>query len=194
MLGVRAGPGTNEMGKPVQFFTASLTGERDNMSGLGNFLYTGETVAGALSTDQQAEHVNAALGEGGSLTSGRMRHGYGEITYDSGSTYMGHWELDKRVGTGKHTFACGDTYEGEWKAGQYNGHGKYTSAESDEYEGQWRDDKMAGHGFYHYRASGDTFEGEWVDGLSHGFGRYTKAITGEVFMGEYDKGELKSLI
>ena len=89
---------------------------------------------------------------------GQLRHGEGEIRYESGSEYTGHWEDDKRNGPGKFTFACGDVYEGTWKANMYHGHGKYSSAETDEYEGQWCDDKMHGHGKYLFRVQGDLHE------------------------------------
>eukprot|EP00325_Prymnesiales_sp_UTEX-LB-985_P010600 CAMPEP_0174758588 /NCGR_PEP_ID=MMETSP1094-20130205/107838_1 /TAXON_ID=156173 /ORGANISM="Chrysochromulina brevifilum, Strain UTEX LB 985" /LENGTH=657 /DNA_ID=CAMNT_0015964515 /DNA_START=16 /DNA_END=1990 /DNA_ORIENTATION=- len=189
--------GTDEWGKRIQFFTASLTGERALQAGLGKFIYTGQTIASSeelLLTDTQLEyeHAHEAVGEAGRLESGRVRHGHGEIRYDSGSVYVGHWEHDKRTGKGKFIFACGDVYEGEWLNNKYHGHGKYTSADSDEYEGQWQNDTMEGHGLYHYRVSGDVYEGDWTGGVSHGFGKYTKASTGEVFMGHYANGELTS--
>jgi hypothetical protein len=143
--------GTDEFGKRIQFFTASLTGERAIRAGLGNFRYSGETIAhGEALTIQSKERVEGAPGgrlqgtSRGRLASGRVRHGYGEIKYDSGSAYVGEWENDTRVGTGKYFFACGDVYEGQWKNGMYHGVGKYTSADSDEYEGEWAYDKMEG--------------------------------------------------
>ena len=137
------------------------------------------------------EKVTDAKGVGGHLASGRSRHGYGEIKYDSGAFYVGGWSRGKREGTGKFVFACGDVYEGQWKNGMYHGVGKYMSADSDEYEGEWVNDKMDGHGRYHYRNSGDVYEGDWIGGVSHGIGKFIQASTGETFMGEYERGELK---
>jgi len=191
--------GTDETGRRIQFFTASLTCVHAKTAGLGKFVYTGETISEADNdmarcNDMKVEAVKQAPGDGGRLASGRVRHGHGEVKYESGSIYVGHWEHNKRFGNGKYTFASGDVYEGEWLAGMYHGHGKYASADSDEYEGQWQQDKMTGHGVYRYHASGDIYEGEWIGGLTHGFGKYTVASTGEVYMGEYENGQLKSRI
>ena len=38
------------------------------------------------------------------------RHGHGECLYDSGSSYVGQWQHDRRWGRGKFVFACGDVY------------------------------------------------------------------------------------
>ena len=110
--------GTDEWGKRIKFFTASLSGEQAIRGGLGNFLYTGETTD---SSGQNVERVINAPGgrlqgtSRGRLTSGHMRHGHGEIAYDCGASYAGQWEHDRRVGQGTYAFVCGDVYEGEWK-------------------------------------------------------------------------------
>jgi len=183
--------GTDEWGKRIKFHTASLTGGQALESGLGNFVYTGDTIASKDASVTTTEKVADAKGVGGHLASGRSRHGQGEIKYDSGAFYVGGWSRGKREGTGKFVFACGDVYEGQWKNGMYHGVGKYTSADSDEYEGEWVNDKMEGHGRYHYRNSGDVYEGDWIGGVSHGIGKFIQASTGETFMGEYERGELK---
>ena len=154
-------------------------------------MYTGDTIASKDASVTTTEKVADAKGVGGHLASGRSRHGQGEIKYDSGAFYVGGWSRGKREGTGKFVFACGDVYEGQWKNGMYHGVGKYTSADSDEYEGEWVNDKMEGHGRYHYRNSGDVYEGDWIGGVSHGIGKFIQASTGETFMGEYERGELK---
>jgi len=160
-------------------------------------MYTGETIgsSGGASGGETESVIGAPGGRlqgtsRGRMTSGRMRHGYGEIKYDSGAIYIGQWEHDRRVGSGKYKFACGDIYEGEWKAGQYHGKGKYSSADSDQYDGQWEYDKMHGHGRYHYRESGDVYEGNFVNGVCEGRGRYTTAATGETVQGEFVAGKL----
>jgi len=184
--------GTDEWGKRIKFHTASLTGEQALESGLGNFMYTGDTIASKDAKLSTTERIAGAEGVGGHLASGRSRHGQGEIKYDSGAFYVGGWSRGKREGAGKFVFACGDVYEGQWKNGMFHGVGKYSSAESDEYEGEWVYDKMEGHGRYHYRASGDVYEGDWIGGVSHGIGKFIQASTGEVFMGVYASGELQS--
>jgi len=200
--------GTDENGLRIRLFTATATGERALKAGLGKFLYTGETIQRAEASEGGA--VSGAVGSGGEhggaqaktqkvfqspgersrLSSGRVRHGHGEITYDSGSYYVGQWQLDTREGTGKFTFACGDVYDGEWKLGEYSGKGSYTSADSDEYVGDWAGDKMHGVGRFVYRDLGDVYEGQFVDGVRHGVGTYTCQASGEVYEGEYAHGEL----
>lgn len=49
----------------------------------------------------QTEVVWEAIGAKGRLDDGRVRHGYGEICYESGSVFMGQWEHNKRTGKGK---------------------------------------------------------------------------------------------
>ena len=135
--------GTDANGKRLMFMSATQTCHRARDCGLDKFIYEGET----LDSDQE-----------GLKMPGKARHGEGEIRYESGSTYTGQWERDKRAGKGKFTFACGDVYEGEWKENKYHGHGKYSSADTDEYEGQWKEDKMHGQGRYFFRVSGDVHE------------------------------------
>ena len=50
--------------------------------------------------DQNRTHVN-------NLQATEARHGYGEIKYDSGSSYKGQWQNDRRWGVGKFRFTCG---------------------------------------------------------------------------------------
>lgn len=136
--------GVDENGTRINIFTATLTGEQALRAGVGNFFYTGESIGHGEPDDAKKEKVDKAVGgrritsipgaasltSMGQLASGRSRHGFGEIKYDSGSYYIGQWNRDRREGEGKYVFACGDTYEGEWKAGKYSGKGKYTSVNS----------------------------------------------------------------
>ena len=71
------------------------------------FFYTGETIKAGDSDDVKTEEVFQVRGEKSRLSNGRVRHGHGDITYDSGSQYVGQWRRDKRDGTGKYIFACG---------------------------------------------------------------------------------------
>lgn len=168
--------GTDELGERIPIFTAKLTCAHQSKAELEKFTYDGES--------EPTDTPNMRL-------PGRMRHGHGEIKYDSGNHYVGGWVHDKREGVGKYTYACGDVFDGSWKAGMYDGQGKYSSpsGEGDEYEGEWQADLPHGHGRYLYRASGDVFEGEWREGKRHGKGTYT-AASGEVRAGEWADGEL----
>jgi len=169
--------GTDESGKRLKFISATQTCHRMTALGLDKFVYDGDKIA----SDKPDLKIP-----------GMLRHGEGEIRYESGSEYTGHWENDKRNGPGKFTFACGDIYEGNWKANMYDGYGKYSSAETDEYDGQWQDDKMHGHGKYRFRVQGDVHEGEYVDGVREGKGTLTKA-DGTVIEGVWKAGELQGV-
>jgi len=178
--------GTDEHGRRIRLFTATATGERALNAGLGKFLYSGDTIAADDADDATPQQVFQILGEKSHLSNGRIRHGHGDITYDSGSHYVGQWKRDKREGTGKFIFACGDVYDGEWKDGHYHGTGAYTSPESDEYTGEWKDDSFEGTGRLMYRDTGDVYEGTFVGGKPHGVGMYTPAS----YQAEYVEGEL----
>jgi len=166
--------GTDADGKRLMFISATQTCIRMREIGKLEFAYEGST----RPSDKEGLRI-----------AGKMRHGEGEIRYESGSMYAGQWEEDKRSGKGKFTFACGDVYEGEWKENKYDGRGKYSSADTDEYDGQWREDKMHGQGRYLFRVTGDVHEGQYMDGLREGPGTYTKA-DGTVLKGEWKAGEL----
>lgn len=166
--------GTDADGKRLMFISATQNCQRMREIGKDKFIYEGDTVESDLE-DIRME--------------GKMRHGEGEIRYESGSTYTGQWENDKRAGKGKFTFACGDVYEGEWKENKYHGHGKYFSSETDVYEGQWCNDKMHGHGCYFFRVTGDLHEGEYVDGVREGPGTLTRA-DGTKVNGVWKAGDL----
>ena len=188
--------GVDEDGKRIKFMTALMSGKHSLAAGLGNFTYTGETIASADAEDTTTETVTQDEGVAGHLKSGRSRHGHGEIYYDSGAHYIGGWARGKRAGHGKFIFACGDVYEGEWLDGQYHGFGKYTSADSDEYEGEWRCDKMEGKGkltrkeAFGASSAGDVWEGTFVDGKKEGKGTHTSGASGKVEEREYRAGEL----
>ena len=113
--------GVDENGTRIKVFTATLTGEMSLRAGVSHFLYTGDTIGDEDADDARPQKVERAEGgrrvtsaagaitltSQGALSSGRVRHGFGEIVYDSGSRYVGEWKRDKREGTGKYIFACG---------------------------------------------------------------------------------------
>ena len=126
---------------------------------------------------------------------GKIRHGYGKIRYESGSTYIGQWEGDKRSGVGTYWFACGDVYDGTWRDGMYQGYGTYTGSESggggDHYEGEWEQDQPHGFGRYVYRESGCEYVGQFLQGRRHGKGKLVGA--NGVKEGEWREGLLVPL-
>jgi len=182
--------GVDADGKRIKFITATASGQLSLAAGLGQFTYTGDTIASADADDTTVETVTNAEGVSGHLASGRSRHGHGEIRYDSGAHYVGAWVRGKRSGEGKFNFACGDSYEGGWLDGMFHGHGKYASTGSDEYEGEWRADKMEGHGKLTRRDTGEVWEGNFVDGKKHGFGTSPSGVveTREYMAGEQVEG------
>lgn len=85
--------GEDEDGKRVRMFTARLTGERALRVGVGKFKYQGGTMEG---TETGPDGPTDA----GLQMAGRVRHGYGEIVYDSGNWFKGEWLMGKRSGLG----------------------------------------------------------------------------------------------
>ena len=212
--------------------TAAVTCGRAVRAGLASFRYDGEAAEAVESprTSRRSAKVLAARGSCGAGASstpakqyvgldrkrldrlGLVRHGYGTITYKSGSRYAGEWEHDRRCGVGTFEYCNGDVYKGQWKGGRYEGRGSYTAApsqlaadamargrgllggdalphgRSDEYDGEWHADKPHGWGRYVYSATGDVYEGQWVNGLREGEGRVICA-DGTVFEGLYECGE-----
>ena len=100
--------GTDEHGLRIRIFTAALSCNHADGLGLAKFTYDGDTIP----SDSPMTRMP-----------GKMRHGHGVITYESGGKYAGQWENDKRSGKGKYVFTCGDVYEGEWLEGKYHGKG-----------------------------------------------------------------------
>ena len=53
-----------------------------------------------------------------------QKHGYGEITYEDGSHYEGHWENDMYHGDGLYSMADGTVLTGTWLEGKLEGQGE----------------------------------------------------------------------
>ena len=79
-----------------------------------------------------------SLGDVGEFNDGKM-HGYFEITFASGATYVGGFTDDKQNGQGTYIYASGDTYVGEFQDGKRNGQGTYTYASGAVEKGLWKD-------------------------------------------------------
>lgn len=116
-----------------------------------------------------------------------LRHGYGRLTCDDGTIYLGEWVKGQRDGHGKEwrigkeewyagawvkgkkTGACraalgnGRMYIGEMENGRMHGRGKLVTADGDEYEGSFVDEVFEGEGCMRY-ADGSVYKGGWKGG------------------------------
>lgn len=91
--------------------------------------------------------------------------GYGKVTYENGTTYIGDVKDGKRHGRGVLESKTG-TYEGNWYQNVRSGQGMYFWADGTSYEGSWRNDKQDGTGLFRFpdgtRQRGRFRDGEWV--------------------------------
>ena len=139
--------GVDEDGRRIKIHTSALTSELAIKAVVGKFHYSGKKIE--TGKDQYRMHIN-------NMAATEARHGYGECIYDSGSTYLGEWKMDRREGFGKFTYTCGDVYDGQWVDGKYHGRGHYTSSTGgDDYDGMWQRDMCHGDGNYNYRELGE---------------------------------------
>ena len=105
-------------------------------------------------------------------SSGYFHNCFGSFTYESGSTYVGEFQNDRRHGQGTYIYASGTKYVGEFKNKYPYGQGVYYFLADDEYEsdvyvGELKDNKFHGQGAYSY-ANGDIHIGEFKDDLLNG--------------------------
>ena len=172
--------GVDEDGRRIKIHTSALTSELAIKAVVGKFHYSGKKIE--TGKDQYRMHIN-------NMAATEARHGYGECIYDSGSTYLGEWKMDRREGFGKFTYTCGDVYDGQWVDGKYHGRGHYTSSTGgDDYDGMWQRDMCHGDGNYNYRELGEHYTGAFEAGLRSGHGTYTFA-DGNKYVGQYWQGE-----
>lgn len=118
------------------------------------------------------------------------------VDKDSGETYEGEYDKDKKHGQGKMTYADGSYYEGTWKQDIMHGSGKLVTCDNEVYEGEFMDGLKHGRGhttfedgsFYageyvlgnvsgrgKFIADGDIYEGEWEDNMECGQGKLSYA-------------------
>ena len=96
-----------------------------------------------------------------------LRHGSGKYIFDDDhySAYKGQWVMDKEHGYGQYTWNDGSTYEGEWQTEKRCGKGIYRNRKLRVvYEGYWRNDRYHGNGVLTNSDNDERQEGEWRDG------------------------------
>ena len=54
-------------------------------------------------------------------------NGYGELFYEDGRVYKGHFLHDQKHGQGIYVWTNGKQYDGGWREGKQHGIGKFTS-------------------------------------------------------------------
>jgi hypothetical protein len=95
--------------------------------------------------------------------------GYGILTYDDGSTYMGDFCNNKAHGVGTIISSRdgGVQYQGEFRHGKMHGRGITITASGKRHVGTLENNTMQGRGIS-ILPDGSTYEGEWVNGKLNG--------------------------
>ncbi|XP_014388148.1 PREDICTED: MORN repeat-containing protein 4 isoform X1 [Myotis brandtii] len=79
------------------------------------------------------------------VTLGR-RHGFGQLMFADGGTYLGHFENGLFCGFGVLTFSDGSRYEGEFAQGKFNGVGVFIRHDNMTFEGEFKNGRVDGFG------------------------------------------------
>ncbi|XP_008571452.1 PREDICTED: MORN repeat-containing protein 4 isoform X1 [Galeopterus variegatus] len=74
------------------------------------------------------------------------RHGFGQLMFADGGTYLGHFENGLFNGFGVLTFSDGSRYEGEFAHGKFNGVGVFIRHDNMTYEGEFKNGRVDGFG------------------------------------------------
>ncbi|XP_006903600.1 PREDICTED: MORN repeat-containing protein 4-like, partial [Elephantulus edwardii] len=69
---------------------------------------------------------------------GGRRHGFGQLMFADGGTYLGHFENGLFNGFGVLTFSDGSRYEGEFSQGKFNGVGVFIRHDNMTFEGEFK--------------------------------------------------------
>ncbi|XP_078202331.1 MORN repeat-containing protein 4 isoform X2 [Callithrix jacchus] len=74
------------------------------------------------------------------------RHGFGQLMFADGGTYLGHFENGLFNGFGVLTFSDGSRYEGEFAQGKFNGVGVFIRHDNMTFEGEFKNGRVDGFG------------------------------------------------
>lgn len=134
-------------------------------TGYGRCIYTnlGEDYTGTFLNNVRHGHGTTKYKDGrifeGTYTKGIKTEG--KMTYQDGSTYLGHWANGGRHGRGTYTFVNGSVFFGQFENDRIHGSGVLTWSNGSRYVGTWKDGLRHGHGV-EYKPSGSIRrEGIW---------------------------------
>lgn len=107
-----------------------------------------------------------------------LKHGYGRLTYKSGSYYEGYFENGFKHGKGTMKFTSGNYYEGFYKFDKKSGYGEMHWLDKNEvYKGFWEKDKQNGFGEHIWlekssksKSLRNRYQGMFFEGMRHGYG------------------------
>lgn len=127
------------------------------------------------------------------FTGERVFDGYTGDRWKNGTRYIGFVKAKEPHGWGKMTYRTGSTYEGSWEHGRRHGNGTLTWKEvryekDNCYVGVWKDNVEHGHGKQMF-GNGDCFEGMFADGHRCGQGKLTYA-DGTTLEGVFQKNAI----
>ena len=174
--------------------TAYIIGWTDTLDGQAiRFLEATDHITWEMYLD--ANEAGTITGWGTSLTEngeydGMLQdgifHGWGEMRWNDGSTYAGHWAWGTRTGKGVLTWPDGSSYTGDFVDGQRTGTGVYTWPGGSVYTGGFMDGQRTGKGVLTW-ADGSSYTGDFLNGLQHGYGIY-RGTDGTVMDGQWHEG------
>eukprot|EP01066_Platyproteum_vivax_P007820 Platyproteum_vivax@DN3151_c0_g1_i1.p1 len=116
-----------------------------------------------------------------------IRHGRGQLAWQDGAKYKGHFSMDHMTGWGVYEFSDNRVYQGEWFNSQMEGVGVFSWPDGREYIGEYKQDKK--HGFGKFRwPDGRAYLGYWAAGKQHGQGIFLTGV-GAGRCGVWESGE-----
>jgi hypothetical protein len=144
----------------------------------GTFDENGKIIDGTLSKSYPEKTIfmgykNGALGYTfiGNMVDGKPS-GVAELSWPSGSRYVGDFDGWQRTGRGTYYWTDGTNYCGDFKNGKIEGFGIMTWSNGVEYIGDFKDGVADGCGKKTW-SDGSEYNGNFKDGAPDGFGKKT---------------------
>ena len=105
------------------------------------------------------------------LFEGGLKHGKGNMKFNSGDGYEGTWAAGRMAGQGVYVWKDGRRHEGEWDKGTPHGLGATTYPNGEKHDGMWHYGKRHGVGVWReangaWRCSCSPLSGTRVCGRS----------------------------